>query len=205
MKLVKILLVMGIVFGLVTWLVGSYLGPDDLAQCGTRPDASKPDCVAADAIVAISGGDTTARADEAIKLYQNGWAPRLIFSGAAADTSGPSNAAVMKQRAIDAGVDANAVTIEDTSRNTSQNASATTTIFEEQGIRSAILVTSAYHERRAGLEFQKRTTKVSLRLHPTAHDKQWGPWWWLTPTGWILAIPEVVASLILSAGGVAQR
>lgn len=205
MKLVKILLIVGVVFGLATWLIGNYLGPDDLAQCGTRPDPSKAACLEADAIVAISGGDTIARADEAIKLYQNGWAPRLIFSGAAADTSGPSNAAVMKQRAIDAGVDANVVTIEDTSQNTSQYASATTTIFEQQGIRSAILVTSAYHERRAGLEFQRRTTKVNLRLHPVAHDKQWSAWWWLTPAGWILAIPEVVASLILSTGGIAQR
>lgn len=201
MKFLKIFAVVAVLFGLLAWWVTIFLGPDDIAQCGARPDPSKQGCFRADAIVAVSGGDTAARADEAIKLYENGWAPILIFSGAAADTSGPSNAAVMRQRALDAGVDPNVIIIEDASQNTSENAEATTSIFQQQHIRSAILVTSAYHERRAGLEFQKRARDVSVRRHPVAQDKQWGPWWWLTPTGWYLAIPEVLASLVLAAGG----
>jgi uncharacterized SAM-binding protein YcdF (DUF218 family) len=200
-KFLRLLLVASAVFALIVWAIGSYLAPDDIAKCGARPDPSKEGCLPADAIVAVSGGDTGARADEAIKLHQNGWAPILIFSGAAADTSGPSNAEVMKQRAIDAGVDANSIIIETTSQNTTQNAEATTTIFKQRGIKAAIIVTSAYHERRASLEFQKRTSLVSVRSHPVMHDKQWGPLWWLTPTGWFLAIPELVASLILSTGG----
>ncbi len=201
MKLIKQLLIAAAIFALTVWGIGSYLAPDDIATCGARPDPSKVGCLPAHAIVAVSGGDTEARADEAIKLFQNGWAPILIFSGAAADTSGPSNAEVMKQRAMDAGVDANSIIVETTSQNTIQNAEATTTIFNQQGIKSAIIVTSAYHERRASLEFQKRTSLESVRSHPVAHDKQWGHLWWLTPTGWRLAIPELVASLILSTGG----
>ncbi len=205
MKFLKISLVIVVLLGLFAWWVTIFLGPDDISHCGARPDPSKTGCLPADAIVAVSGGDTKARAEEAIKLFKNSWAPILIFSGAAADTSGPSNAAVMKQQAIDAGIDPNSIIIEDTSQNTSQNAEATTTIFEQQGIKSAILVTSAYHERRAGLEFKKRASSVSVRRHPVAQDKQWGPWWWATPTGWALAIPEVVASLVLSTGGIAER
>lgn len=204
MKIVKWIVIIAVLFGLFAWWVTIFLGPDDIAHCGARPDPSKTGCLASDAIVAVSGGDTEARADEAIKLYQNGWAPLLIFSGAAADLSGPSNAAVMKQRAIDAGVDPNVIIVEDTSQNTSENAAETTTIVEQQGIKSVIIVTSAYHERRAGLEFEKRAHSVSVRRHPVAEDKQWSPWWWATPTGWALAIPEVVASLILSTGGVVR-
>ncbi len=204
MKIIKLLYVAAIVFGLIVWFTTIFLGPDDLSKCGDRPDPSKVGCLPADAIVAVSGGDTMARADEAISLYKNGWAPLLIFSGAAADTTGPSNAAVMRQQAIQSGVNPNVIIIEDTSQNTSENAAETVTIFQQRGIKSAILVTSAYHQRRAGLEFHRRSTSVSVRNHPVASDNQWSSWWWLTPIGWSLAVPEVIMSLILLTGGVVR-
>ena len=201
MKGARIAVACLVVFLASAWAVGAFLSPDDLKECGHRPDPSRPDCVAADAVVAVSGGDTLARADEAIELYKNKWAPLLIFSGAAADPASPSNAAVMKQRALNAGVPEKAIIIEDTSQNTSQNAAATTSIFQQQHIKSAIIVTSGYHERRAGLEFRKRATDVSVRLHPAANDKHWHSWWWLTLSGWTLAIPELAASVVLMLGG----
>lgn len=204
MKFLKALGLIIVAFLLFSWLVGSYLSPDDLSDCEVYPTETKG-CGVADAIVAISGGDTTARADEAIALYKNGWASKIIFSGAAADKTGPSNAAVMKQRAIDSGVPITAVVLEDRSETTAENASETADIFDQHKIKSAILVTSAYHQRRAGLEFDKRAGGIEMRRHPVAVDKHWGPYWWLTPTGWSLAMPEFVRSLILSAGGIDQR
>src|SRR5450759_4182567 len=90
---------------LVAFIVGIslYLQPNDLSKCGVTP-GSTGNCQSVDAIVAISGGDTQARASWAIGLYKNGWSKTLIFSGAAMDKSGPSNAAVMKKLAISAGV-----------------------------------------------------------------------------------------------------
>ncbi|MGB4762853.1 MAG: YdcF family protein [Candidatus Saccharimonas sp.] len=190
-----------VVLALSGWIIGSYLSPDDLAKCDTTPSA-KAGCEPAGAIVAVSGGDTAARTAEAIKLYKNGWADLLIFSGAAADKSGPSNAEVMRNQAIDAGISPLKIITEENSQTTTENATETTSIFEEHGIESAIIVTSGYHERRATLEFERRATSVKLRSHPVATDKHWGPWWWLTPSGWMLAIPELVRSLILSTGGV---
>lgn len=204
MKLVKIIIGIIVVFFLLVWAINSYLDVDDLRGCGTTP-STKKGCEPADAVVAVSGGDTSARASEAIKLYQNGWGQMLIFSGAAADKSGPSNARVMEEQAITAGVDPNVIILDETSETTAQNASETSNIFKQHGIKSAILVTSAYHERRAILEFNKRATGVEIRGHPVAHDDQWGPWWWTTPIGWSLAISETVHSLILSTGGVDQR
>jgi len=200
----KVLIGFAVLLGLSAWVIGSYLAPDDLANCAKAP-SSKSGCEPANAVVAVSGGDTSARAAEAIKLYQNGWADVLIFSGAAADKSGPSNAEVMRDQAIDAGVDPLKIIIEENSQTTTENASETTNIFEQHGIKSAIIGTSAYHERRATLEFERRATGVKLRSHPVATDKHWGPWWWLTPTGWSLAMPELVKSLILSTGGVEER
>lgn len=201
MKTVKIITAILVVFFLFAWAIGSYLGPNDLGRCDVKP-STKEGCAAADAIVAVSGGDTSARAEEAITLYKNGWAQFLIFSGAAADKSGPSNARVMEQQAIDEGVDPNDIIIEEQSETTSENAQKTSNIFDTYNIQSAIIVTSAYHERRAMLEFEKRAPQVSLRSHPVAQDKQWGYFWWLTPMGWSLAVPELIHSFILSVNGV---
>ena len=64
-------LAIGFFFG-----IGYYLSPqDNLAKV--------------DAIVAISGGETDARTAEAIKLYKDGWATHIIFSGAALDPNSP--------------------------------------------------------------------------------------------------------------------
>src|SRR5690606_33068531 len=88
---------------LTTVFISRYLGPDDLMGCSTRP-SSEPGCEPADVIVAVSGGDTAARTREAIRLYHDGWAPRLVFSGAAEDKNSPSNAAVMRDIALASGV-----------------------------------------------------------------------------------------------------
>lgn len=197
MKAVKIIAIVILALLLVAWGVSSYLTVDDLVACDATPSTRKG-CHAADAIVAVSGGDTSARAKEAIKLYKNGWAPIIIFSGAAADKSGPSNASVMQQLAINEGVDPIDILIEENSETTHENAKETSTIFTKRSMESAILVTSAYHERRVMLEFERSTKDVELRGHPVASDNQWGPLWWLTPTGWMLAIPEVVQSLLFS-------
>ena len=177
-----------------------YLGPNDLAKCGIHPSAVSG-CGAADAIVAVSGGDTLARAQGAIQLYKDGWAPELIFSGAAEDKSGPSNAAVMKQEALNEGVPSSVVIIEQSSATTKQNAEATSNIFTTHHINSVILVTSAYHQRRASLEFHQFAPHVSLRNRPISHDSQWSMWWWATPIGWFLAISELVKIAVFYIGG----
>ena len=182
------------------WLLGLYIGPDDLKGCGVTP-GEKPICRHADAIVAISGGDTSARTAEAIRLYKNGWADIIIFSGAAADPESPSNAKVMMQEALDAGIPSNAIYLDEESQTTGENASATKDIFDARGIKSAIVVTSAYHTRRAGLEFDRRTS-ADIRRHTAPHDSGWGPWWWLTPYGWVTAVTEASRSFILSTGGI---
>lgn len=169
-----------------------YLGPDDLRSC-TTPQADGP-CSTVDAIVAVSGGDTNARADQAIALYKAGWAPKLIFSGAAADPSGPSNAAAMARRATTAGVPEGSVIVEEFSRTTAENARNTSAFIADHSIQRIILVTSAYHQRRASLEFGSALGQnVLIRNHPVSSDKQWsGFWWWTTKQGWWLAIGELV-------------
>jgi len=177
-----------------------YLGPDDLSGCKIPETTGK--CGVADAIIAISGGDTSARTAEAISLYKAGWAPKLIFSGAAADKTGPSNAEVMQKQALSDGVPQSSIIIEDLSTNTAENAQNTATVVQKMGLKRVILVTSAYHQRRASIEFGRRlgTDVVSVN-HPVANDGQWSSWWWLTPYGWVLGIGELIRILFAEASG----
>ena len=94
---------------LVIFGLSAYLSPNDLGKCQS---VGEGDCRKADAIVVVSGGDTNARTDEAIKLYKEGWATLIVVSGAAADKTGPSNAKAMYQRAINSGVPEKAIVMD---------------------------------------------------------------------------------------------
>lgn len=196
----KVLAIVLVSFILLVLGIGSYLAPDNLSGCGDRP-SEKNGCGMADAIIAVSGGDTVSRTNEAIKLYQNGWAPKLFFSGAALDKSGPSNAEAMRRQANKAGVSDEDIIIEEYGATTKENAENTQSLFETNHISSAILVTSPYHQRRASLEFAKRSSGVAFRNHPASSDNQWSKLWWLTPSGWYLAVSELVKIIAFYAGG----
>lgn len=199
--MMKVIIAVLVALGVVIIGLSAYLAPNDLAGCGDTPgDKTKP-CQEADAIVAVSGGDTAARTKEAIALYKNGWAPKLIFSGAAQDKSGPSNAEAMRRIARDAGVPDENIITEEQGETTKQNAVKTQSIFEANGIKSVILVTSAYHQRRAGLEFKARSGDVTVRNHPVPRDEQWSAFWWMTPIGWYLAVGEFMKIIAFYAGG----
>lgn len=168
-----------------------YLQPNSFLGCGEKP-LEGTGCDRADAIVVVSGGDTKARTDAGIALFKNGWADKLVFSGAAQDKSGPSNAAAMEQQALSSGVPQAAILIDEEAANTQQNAENSQSIFKQYDFADVILVTSGYHQRRASLEFNKRTEGVAIRDYPVINDKDWSWFWWLTPRGWWLAGGEVV-------------
>ncbi len=188
-------------FAIIILVISAYLSPNDLAKCDETPSVSGS-CQEVDAIVAISGGNTLVRADEAIELYKKGWAPIIVFSGAAADTSGPSNAEVMRTHAVDSGVPADQIVIETLAQTTKQNAERSKDIFDERNLRTIILVTSGYHQRRASLEFNARSEgDVAVINHPVASDPDWPTVWWLTPRGWWLASGELAKIAAFYGGG----
>jgi uncharacterized SAM-binding protein YcdF (DUF218 family) len=189
-----ILLAMGFI-----WLTPRVLSPDDLSGCG-GPEQTNGHCMAADAIVAISGGDTDARAREAIGLYNQGWAPYIIFSGAAQDKQGRSNAAAMAEQAMNAHVPASAILLDEASVNTADNALQVRVIVRQHQLKRLILVTSPYHQRRASIEFNRRLGDIATIInHPTTTDRYWDPrTWWTTPWGLWLGVSELVKVLFVS-------
>ncbi len=196
----KIIITLAIALPVVfTIFLSWFLGPDDLRGCSKPSETTK--CQSADAIIAVSGGDTAARAAEAIKLYNDGWASIIIFSGAAQDTSGPSNAAAMKKQAVAAGIEEKFIFTEEYGRTTAENAENTSVLVNELNLHRVILVTSAYHQRRANMEFTKWLGEnVTIINHPVAQDKQWSSGWWLTPGGWWLALGEFIKILLTASG-----
>ncbi len=181
--------------------ISFYFQVDDLSGCSKTPSTTE-NCKAVDAIVAISGGDTAARANMAVELYKNGWAKTLVFSGAAQDKSGPSNAEAMKTIAVTAGVPVASILLEEDSATTKQNAENTMQIFTDNKIKSIILVTSGYHQRRASLEFNKHTAGITIINHPTLNDADWSSWWWISPRGWWLATNEFAKIVVFYVQGI---
>jgi uncharacterized SAM-binding protein YcdF (DUF218 family) len=189
---------------LSAFIVGTsfYLQPNDFIGCNDTPLDGTEKCEKVDALVVVSGGDTNARTDEGIELLKKGWADVIIFSGAAQDKTGQSNAAAMRQRALLAGVPETSIYVDEYSETTHQNAVNTQSIFEARGFESIILVTSGYHQRRAFLEFEKRADSVKILNHPLSSDKDWSfGWWWLTPRGWWLAGSEIAKIIAFYATG----
>lgn len=171
-------LVVGSIIG-----IGYYLSPQDQLRH-------------ADLIVAISGGETPQRTREAVRLYREGYAPALLFSGAAADRSGPSNAAAMRADAIADGVPASAILIEEDSATTTQNAANAAPIIHSIDAHSIILVTSPYHQRRASLSFHEMLGSGVTIINHSAPDSAWRKsTWWHQPSTVALTLSELQKTL----------
>ena len=145
--------------------VGFYLSPQDNVD-------------KADAIVVVSGGQTTSRAEKGIDLYKQGYAPNIIFSGASLD-DGPSNAFAMRDQALANGVPASNIYIDEKSQNTYENAVNSKAILQSLAASKIILVTSPYHQRRANQTFESVLGKDYQLIGVSAFDDRWSKsqWW----------------------------
>jgi uncharacterized SAM-binding protein YcdF (DUF218 family) len=159
--------------GLVLVVSSALIGP------GLLLDTPQPAPQVSDAIVVISGDEQLARFQEGVTLYQKGLGQYLVFSGAAYD-NGTSNADVMRALAVKRGVPYSAILEEPQGEDTWGNAIFTRQVLEQHGLRSAILVTSPYHSRRAKLTFDTvyAGSGIQLIVH-AAPDSQWRKlsWW----------------------------
>ena len=179
LKLVLIVVVLAVVF-----LAGAalYLSPQDKLE--------KTDC-----IVVISGGDTDARLAEGIKLYNEKYAPKVLFSGAAAEGT-VSNVSAMKNIAIRNGLPAGDILIEENSKTTEENAEYTGKIIRAANFHSIILVTSPYHQRRAYEAFRQALGRDFKIINHSATDRTWRKAdWWDNSQARILTIGEILKNL----------
>jgi uncharacterized SAM-binding protein YcdF (DUF218 family) len=162
-----------VAFGAGVVVLAVLIGP------GVFLDTPQPPLQASDAIVVISGDEQMARFQEGLNLYQRGMGRFLVFSGAAYD-NGTSNADVMRELAVKRGVPDRAILEEPLGEDTWGNAVYTRQVLEDHALRSAILVTSPYHARRAKLTFDAAYagSGIQLKVH-AAPDSEWRKlsWW----------------------------
>jgi uncharacterized SAM-binding protein YcdF (DUF218 family) len=103
-----------------------------------------------------------ARVSEAVREYERGVAPRLLFTGGPAHNK-YVEADVMAGAAAAQGIPPSAIFVETKADNTIQNACYSERIMQAHGWHSAEIVSSAYHLPRASLIFGR--TSLDWRLH----------------------------------------
>lgn len=95
------------------------------------------------------------RVDEAIRLYQQGRVRRLLMSGAIDARNGFSEPAVMKARAVAAGVPSDAVLLDEAGVDTASTVRSSARLAAEQAIGTALVVSHYYHEPRLKMLFDR--------------------------------------------------
>ena len=134
-----------------------------------------------DCIFALGSHDLRV-ADRAAELYLQGWAPLVIMSGGLGnvtkDVWTEPEADQFARIAVDKGVPASAILIENKSTNTGENIVFTRKLLEQENIdpQSFILVQKPYMERRTFATFQKQwpgkkmlvtSPQISFEDYPT--------------------------------------
>ncbi len=126
-----------------------------------------------DAIVVFAGGvGESGRAGQgyeervawAVDLYRRGYAPRLIFSSGYTYRFHETEVMAALARAL--GVPDSAIWLEAAAVNTLDNVRLTGGLMRQQGWRSALLVSSPYHMRRAALVWRRLAPELRLRCVP---------------------------------------
>jgi uncharacterized SAM-binding protein YcdF (DUF218 family) len=132
--------------------------------------------VAADAAVVLAGDPDYERTLTAARLVQSGQARLLIVTGG---QRGPGDGAEsLRAHALAAGVDPGRIRMETTSTSTRESLLALVPILDREGVKSVLLVTSPYHQRRAFWCARRAWPGRVIHNHP-ASPAGWAPegWW----------------------------
>ncbi len=110
------------------------------------------------------------RLDEAVHLYNEGYAPTVIVSGAQGQDEIASEASIMHDYLAAKGIPSDKIYVEDKSYNTYQNLLNSKTIMREHGLRQAIIVSNASHIRRSLVLAQQLGIEASGSPAPMADN-----------------------------------
>ncbi len=111
-----------------------------------------------------AGGGYQERVKQAVDLYQQGYAPRMIFSSGFVFAF--QEAEVMKSLAVANGVPPSAIVLETMAANTHGNVVLSNQILRARGWRTILLVSSPYHMRRALLTWRRAAPDVEVTPAP---------------------------------------
>jgi uncharacterized SAM-binding protein YcdF (DUF218 family) len=181
-RLLKVLVLL-----LVGWGIGAWIA--------ARALIVKADLASADALVVLSGSSSyLERTQRAAELYRQGRAPVVLLTND--HTRGGWSSALQTNpffvdRAIDEltkqGVPLERIIIvPGVAASTQSEAVIVRDYAASKGLRSVLIITSAYHSRRALRTFRKtfEGTGVVIGLEPSSKASPSAAFWWLRPSGW---------------------
>ena len=162
----------------------------------------------ADVIVVLGGSSVfIERTQKAAQLFKQGVAPKIFLTNdgmnagwSKKEQRNPPFVELAKQSLIAQDVPSEAIEILPEQVNgTSDEAKLLQKKARENGWRSVLIVTSAYHTRRALWTFEKffaaTETKIGIESAPTGQQTPPPFYWWLTARGWQMVAGEYVKSL----------
>jgi|YelNatPaOPRAMG01_1025707.scaffolds.fasta_scaffold01730_2 uncharacterized SAM-binding protein YcdF (DUF218 family) len=124
----------------------------------------------ADAIIVLSGDAEPYffRTEKAIKLYKEGYAPYIIFSGYG---YGGDSAQFLAKIALRFNIPKKAIIIEPNARTTYENFFFSKPIVLQHAFKSILIVTSPYHQLRAYLVAKKLFKDTHVKIYNCASHK----------------------------------
>lgn len=180
-KILKVLLLILVGWTIVAWLAARML-------IVNAPLAS------ADAIVVLSGSRAyVERTQKAAELFRQGRAPLLVLTDdttrggwSSAQQRNPFFVERSMEELIKQGVPADQIKIAGVALNTHDEARLIKDYALTHGLRSVLVVTSAYHSRRAlhSLRQSFAGTSVAIGLETAPVGSLSPVVWWLQPDGW---------------------
>ncbi len=148
---------------------------NELAESLIREDR----LVKADAIVAFAGDSRSNREKRAAELYLQGWADNVVVSGMSYPWGFHTGEAA-RRYVISLGVPEEKISMIAETLNTREEARALDRLMRERGWNSAVIVTSAYHSRRAIYTAERAAPGRTFYSSPVpAGAPEWEPrgWW----------------------------
>ena len=146
-SLARDLLKVGLAACLAVALLGSYATFRVWAQ-GERDEQRPVDAIVVLGAAQYDGRPSPlfkARLDHAVELYKAGVAPRLILTGGKADGDRTTEAASAAAYAIDRGVPASAILLDEASRTTLESIRAVGRLLRENELEDAVFVSDRPH------------------------------------------------------------
>jgi uncharacterized SAM-binding protein YcdF (DUF218 family) len=135
--------------------------------------------VKADVIVALNGDNRSNRENRAAELYHQGWADNVVVSGMSFAWGFHTGEAARKY-VMSLGVPEEKISMISETLNTRAEAKALDDLMRERGWNSAIIVTAAFHSRRATYTVERAAQGRTFYSSPVpTGSPEWTPhdWW----------------------------
>lgn len=129
-------------------------------------------------VIIILGGGPAVTVDHGVRLYQSGYANKILLTGGPYSFEKPSEAQLMQKQASSSGVPKDDILLEEKARSTYGNAKYSLEIMRARKFKSAILVTSPYHTRRASMIFNRLFEGIDLTICSVPNDSHTAGKWW---------------------------